>query len=166
MRHGAVCSQGIRRTSIRDLCDAAAISRPVLYYFYGSKQGLFRAVIRRACRHFTARLAAALNGNCGFRDKCRGLVELLFQDAIENPRLWRLMVASIWSPGVSANSDLAALRSKFSRKLNAEAMKAVVRGELRDSADDVSVPVLFGTLAFVVVNFLGTGKPDAFDLSR
>ncbi len=153
-------TNGFERTSIRDICVAAAISRPVLYYFYGSKQGLFRAVIRRACRHFNVRLAAALTGDGEFRQKCRHLVQLLFDDVFENPQLWRLMLASIWSPGASANRDLADMRSQFFRRLGAEAMKAVVRGELRDLSDAVSVQVLFGTVAFVVASFLGTGEPD------
>ncbi len=153
-------TSGFERTSIRDICNAAAISRPVLYHFYGSKQGLFRAVIRRACRHFNVRLATALTGDYEFRDRCRHLVQLLFDDAVNNPQLWRLMLASIWSPGASANRDLADMRTQFSRKLGAEAMKAVVRGELRDVSDAISVQILFGTVAFVVASFLGTGEPD------
>jgi AcrR family transcriptional regulator len=153
-------AKGFERTSIRDICESAAISRPVLYYFYGSKEGLFRAVITRTCRHFNAQLVMALNDDHEFGAKCRHLVARLFEDAVDHPQLWRLMLTSIWSPAAGGNPEIANLRTQFFRKLNAEAMKAAVRHEIRADCAAAVVHVVFGAVAFVAASFLSTGKPD------
>jgi AcrR family transcriptional regulator len=39
-------SKGFSGTSVREVCEAAGVTAPVLYYHFGSKEGLFEAVVK------------------------------------------------------------------------------------------------------------------------
>ena len=41
-------SQGYDATSVQAICDAAHITKPTLYHFYGSKEGVYNALIASA----------------------------------------------------------------------------------------------------------------------
>lgn len=53
--------RGFANVSIRDLCREAGTTAPVVYYYFGSKKGLFDAVARKqiSMRDFISRLATA-----------------------------------------------------------------------------------------------------------
>jgi len=40
--------KGFASTSVREICDGAGVTPPVLYYHFGSKEGLFEAVVEEA----------------------------------------------------------------------------------------------------------------------
>lgn len=47
--------RGYTRTSIREIIKAAGVTRPVLYYHFGNKEGLYRASVA-SCEHQVERL--------------------------------------------------------------------------------------------------------------
>jgi AcrR family transcriptional regulator len=55
-------AKGFLGASVREILQAADVSRPVLYYHFGSKEGLYLAVARRAATDYEAALARAAEG--------------------------------------------------------------------------------------------------------
>jgi AcrR family transcriptional regulator len=55
-------AKGFVGASVREILQAADVSRPVLYYHFGSKEGLYLAVARRAATDYEAALARAADG--------------------------------------------------------------------------------------------------------
>jgi hypothetical protein len=55
-------AKGFVGASVREILQAADVSRPVLYYHFGSKEGLYLAVARRAATDYEAALARAAAG--------------------------------------------------------------------------------------------------------
>lgn len=53
--------RGFLGVSVRDLLAAAKTCQPVLYYHFGSKEGLYLAVAQRVVRVYAASLAAAVS---------------------------------------------------------------------------------------------------------
>ena len=41
--------KGYAATTTREICQRAGITKPVLYYYFGSKEQLFREVVLDAC---------------------------------------------------------------------------------------------------------------------
>ena len=39
--------KGYHATSTREICEAAGVTKPMIYYYFGNKEGLCKAVIRR-----------------------------------------------------------------------------------------------------------------------
>ena len=46
--------KGYDATSVREICEAAGITKPTLYHFYGSKEGVYRAIVEGALERFRA----------------------------------------------------------------------------------------------------------------
>ncbi len=52
--------QGYDATSIRNIVEAAGVTKPTLYYHFGSKEGLAQALLTRPMTNFVARLRDCL----------------------------------------------------------------------------------------------------------
>lgn len=52
-------ARGYDGVCVRDLIDTAGVSRPTLYYYYGSKEGLFRAAVSQVIAELDEALARA-----------------------------------------------------------------------------------------------------------
>ena len=46
--------RGYDATSVREICEAAGITKPTLYHFYGSKEGVYRAIVEGPSSAFAA----------------------------------------------------------------------------------------------------------------
>ena len=51
-------SKGYDATSVREICEASGITKPTLYHFYGSKEGVYRALVETASGEQGARRTA------------------------------------------------------------------------------------------------------------
>src|SRR3990172_5085308 len=52
--------KGYDATSVREICEAAGITKPTLYHFYGSKEGVYRAIVDGALARFRADMVCPL----------------------------------------------------------------------------------------------------------
>src|SRR3954463_8435651 len=53
---GLFARHGYDATSVREIVEAAGVTKPTLYYYFGSKQGLVEAVLTKPMNDFVARL--------------------------------------------------------------------------------------------------------------
>lgn len=95
-------ARGFMGVSIRDIVDAAAVSRPVLYYHFGSKQGLYVATVRQAAAEFHAALDAVAAGDSGIEERIVRLCRAYALCRCE----WRLLPADAedHTPGTDATA--------------------------------------------------------------
>jgi AcrR family transcriptional regulator len=78
-------AHGYAGTSTQAIIAASRVSKPVLYYHFGSKAGLFRVIVDEAENQL---LAVILKSKAGASDVCSQLEEIcaaIFQFARENP---------------------------------------------------------------------------------
>ena len=53
-------SKGYDATSVREICEAAGITKPTLYHFYGSKEGVYRALVEGVLERFRSQVSGAV----------------------------------------------------------------------------------------------------------
>ena len=53
--------KGYDATSVREICEAAGITKPTLYHFYGSKEGVYRAIVEGALERFRAEMIQTIS---------------------------------------------------------------------------------------------------------
>ena len=90
--------------STRAVCEAAGVSAPSIYHYFGDKEGLLAAAVDSAMARFldSKRVAAAAVHD-DVADDLRAGWDNHLQFARENPGMYRLL----WSPAVSRESRAA-----------------------------------------------------------
>jgi len=153
--------KGYDATSVREICEAAGITKPTLYHFYGSKEGVYRAIVDGALERFQADLIHALGGEGSLRDRLVRMAQSYVEGTRREPELARFVMALIHnSPRSAPATDLVgfyqAILDALARTLDA----AVARGELRPGPTDVRLLVFMGALGEAMHGHLLVGRPD------
>lgn len=88
---------GYAATSIQTIVDNARVSKPALYYYFGDKAGLFRALVERAHdeRLRLMQEAAAKGGAVG--EKLENILTAVFEFTLKNRELMRLAFATAFA---------------------------------------------------------------------
>ena len=90
--------QGYDAVGVQEIVDAAGITKPTLYHYFGSKHGLLEAILEAHFTHLNSvvRAAAAYHGD--LPAALRNLTAACFQYARENPTFYRLQLALWFAP--------------------------------------------------------------------
>lgn len=92
--------KGYAGTSISDIVTSAGVSRPVLYYYFGNKAGLYKALISWATDERLRLMQEAAARGDVLADQLRELCATLFEFAHANRELMRLAFATaLAAPG-------------------------------------------------------------------
>src|SRR4026207_1873314 len=99
--------KGYEATSVREICEAAGITKPTLHHFYGSKEGVYRALVEGALERFRGGLPRALAGAVPPAEVPRGgrrgrMARAYVDAAMREPDLARFVMALSHNPQHSA----------------------------------------------------------------
>jgi AcrR family transcriptional regulator len=144
--------------STREVCDAAGVSAPSIYHYFGDKEGLLAAAVDFAvARYLESKREAAATVRDAVADDLRAGWDNHIQFARENPGMYRLL----WSPAVSRESRAGAeghetLRMVLERgasrgelQMSVETATRVVMAAVTGAAlSTISQPELFGDGSF------------------
>ncbi|MEP7284298.1 MAG: TetR/AcrR family transcriptional regulator [Chloroflexota bacterium] len=91
-------THGYDAVGVQQIVEAAGVTKPTLYYYFESKQGLLAAII---LEHAELLLAIVQNAAAYDHDITRSITELVtayFNYAQQNPVFYRMMLAMWFSP--------------------------------------------------------------------
>jgi len=153
-------TKGYDATSVREICEAAGITKPTLYHFYGSKEGVYRALVEGVLAPFSAEVERMLAGPGTVRERLRAIARVYFQRAGTQPELVRFIFGLVHNPPSSA-PDVAIPRfyESLVAKVAAVVEDGVRAGELTAGHTGVRMLVYMGALAEAVCGFLIIGQP-------
>jgi TetR/AcrR family transcriptional regulator len=153
--------KGYDATSVREICEAAGITKPTLYHFFGSKDGVFQALVTGAFDEFRQHVEQGLAGEGTLRDRLKLVARLLLADARERPKLWRFIHAVVWAPPSTAPSTSC---PEFYRSVVAILGRAIEvavdAGELAPGPTEIRLLALMGTLGEAGNGYVIGGQPD------
>src|SRR5687768_9550401 len=95
-------TKGYDATSVREICQAAGITKPTLYHFYGSKEGVYRALVEGVLAPFAAEVERLLAAPGTVRQRLRAVARVYFQRAGTQPQLVRFIFGLVHNPPSSA----------------------------------------------------------------
>ena len=152
--------RGYDATSVREICEAAKVTKPTLYHFYGSKEGVYQALVQGALTRFRADMLQALAGEGSLRAHLVGMARA-YVAAVREPDLARFLMALIHNPPRSAPAtDFVG----FYHGILAEAARvleaAVARGEIAPGPTEVRLLVFMGALGEAMHGYLLSGRPN------
>jgi len=117
-------SQGYDATSVRTIVEAAGVTKPTLYYHFGSKEGLAQALVTQPLTELIGRLDALVEGT---RDPVLALeasFEAHFAFAREDPDRARFVFALFFGP---LGSGLAGELTRLSNRMTETLKRSVDR---------------------------------------
>jgi len=157
--------KGYEAASVREICERAGITRPTLYYFFKSKEGIYRALIEDAAAEFHGQIARGLETEHTLEGQYKRIARTLFGDARERAPRWRFMFSLVWAtPRMPVVDQVFHSSYCHALQLLGRAMEAAVaRKEIGPGRTDVRLLVFMGSLGEALSGFLITGRPELTD---
>ncbi len=155
--------KGYDATSVREICEAAFITKPTLYHFYGSKDGVFQSLVQSGFREFRQLVDAAIATPGSLRHRVKWLTRSVFQSASQKPRFWRFMHSVIWAPPATAMTPTESCIQFYDgvvAELAKAAEEAVRSGEIAVGRTDVRMLVLMGAIGEAATGYVIAGRPE------
>ncbi len=152
-------TRGYDATSVREICEAARITKPTLYHFFRSKDGVFRAIVGQTLDDIHEQIRAALRAHDTVEAQLRDVVRTAFGAAREHPRLWRFVFGTVWCPTRAPVEDMHRRYEAISATLTAALEGGVARGEIAPGPTDIRLLTLMGTVSEALSGYLILGRP-------
>lgn len=127
---------GYDAVGVQELAQAAGVTKPTLYHYFGSKRGVLEAVITGGGAPLTADLRAATDYTGDLPLSLRRVVSSYARLAHANPRFYRLLLACSLAPPESEPYGLARTQLSAQRGLVETMFRAAAKdhGNMRGRA--------------------------------
>jgi TetR/AcrR family transcriptional regulator len=153
--------KGYDATSVREICEASGITKPTLYHFYGSKEGVYRALVDGTLERVREDMARAVEGEGPLRDQLRRLTLIYFEAARREPDLARFILALTHNPPSSApRTDFLQFYDGILALVAHAIKRAEDQGEVSTGPVEVRLLVFMGALGEAVHGYLLAGRPE------
>jgi AcrR family transcriptional regulator len=154
--------RGYDATAVREICEAAGITKPTLYHFYGSKDGVLQALVSSGFHRFRSLVDSALDTQGSFRDRLKVVARSVFDSASRQPHFWRFMHSVLWSPSRTALHTKACtdFYDGVVSAMASAADQAVKSGEISPGPSGVRMLILMGAISEAATGYVIAGKPE------
>ncbi len=152
--------KGYAATTVRELVAAAGVTKPVLYYHFGNKEGIYRAILEQALAEFEAHLAQQAAATGSVEARIASLLGGVYDLFLQHIPVVRLVHAVFYGPAEGAPPfDFEAFHRVYFAALRTLVAEGVARGELREvSVDDATL--LLQAVAAVCMDMELAGMPS------
>lgn len=147
--------KGFAATSVREIVLAAGLTKPALYYHFGSKEGLLRTIVDEGITEMEQKVHEYIDGAADAHEALVKFLEACFELASRRPQLASLMYQIIFgSEASSAGIDVSEI-ARRNRELVMSVVDRAVRERLipQESAENAGL-LLSGLLNIHLMAFL------------
>ena len=154
-------SKGYDATAVREICEAAGITKPTLYHFYGSKEGVYRALVEGVLERFRGQILEQLAQPGPVAGRLRHVARQYFAAARGQRDLMRFLFSIVHNPPASAPViDLSSFYEEIVRMVSEATEEGVRRGELAPGPTDVRMLLFMGALGEALCGWMLHGRPE------
>jgi len=137
--------KGYAATSVREIVQAAGVTKPTLYYYFRNKEGIFNAMMDEAVAANRAVLAEVRQSGGTATERIILLIDRVYTLALENALAVRAIDAIYYGPREEAPEfDFMQLHGEFDALLRSFVEEAMAGGELPPGDVDEVVLALVG----------------------
>jgi AcrR family transcriptional regulator len=136
--------KGYSATTTREIVAAAGVTKPVLYYYFRNKEGIYLELIRGAFAKFDALLDTSRSEKGSASERLLRLSDQIFSLFMENIEMARLMYSIYYGPHQGAPFfDFDTYHLKFQDTIRQLAKEGMRQGEFHKvNADDMMWAIL------------------------
>lgn len=143
--------KGYASTTVREIVEAAGVTKPVLYYYFGNKEGIYLALMGDAFAAFSAMLSDAGRGGGRARERILTLCDELYALTSAKLPLLRVMYAFYYGPPQGAPPfDFDAIHRDFQATVRTILDEGFRAGELRPVPVEDAMWAVVGTLNIAI----------------
>jgi TetR/AcrR family transcriptional regulator len=129
--------RGYAATTVREIVEAAGVTKPALYYHFGSKEGIFLAMMGEAVQEFEATATMALGTEGSAEERIVRFLDDMFALILEHLDVMRVLDAIYYGPPQGAPSfDFQAIHTRFIEVLGRLVRDGIESGEFRAGDPD------------------------------
>ncbi len=160
--------KGYATTSVGEIVARAGVTKPVLYYYFESKEGIFQALLAEAFRVQEELLAEAIQENGSVRGRILRLFKRIYEEVTERPHLFRILHILAFSPPQGMPYfDLESFHGRFVEALRMMVGEAQAQGEMPQGDTQDAAFLLLGTLSLCLdLDLCYPSRADADRLGR
>ncbi|MDY6850759.1 MAG: TetR/AcrR family transcriptional regulator [Thermodesulfobacteriota bacterium] len=156
---------GYAGTSVREIVAGAGVTKPVLYYYFGSKEGLFQSILEDAANLHRGIVEEVLQGSGDALDRFIRLFDRVYQDVHEHWDIFRMVHSLIYSPPQGApGTYLREFVLRTVEKIKDVYLQGLARNEVAE-ADPDTAAFLLTTLLYSSIGFR-FANPELSDPER
>ena len=151
--------KGYDAAAMREIAAAAGVTKPTIYYYFGSKEGLGHALVKRALGIVESMVLSAVEGPAPVAEKLVAFVDAHFRAARENESLARFIYSLSFAPLESLPGfDFDELLVASSNTLKEVLVEGVAQGRVDPDMVDEAGMMLTGFINIEMQFFLRHGK--------
>ena len=143
--------RGYAATTVRELVEEAGVTKPVLYYYFGNKEGLFLELMRTHFGRLEAMVDRHRQQRGGVREQLTAMLDEGFSFARENRDFFRLLHAVYFGPpGEAPFFDFDAYHQRYHDLIAELLAEGITRGQFRRvNAGDMAW-IILGTMEMAI----------------
>ena len=143
--------RGYSATTVRELVEAAGATKPVLYYYFGSKEGLFLELMRTHFGRLEAIIDRHRQGEGSVRARLTAMLDDGYVYVRRNRDFIRLMHAVYYGPpGEAPYFDFDAYHQRYHDLITRFLEEGIERGEFRPGNAGDMAWIVLGTMEIAV----------------
>jgi TetR/AcrR family transcriptional regulator len=139
--------KGYAATTVREIVEEAGVTKPVLYYYFGNKEGIYLELMRHALGHAEEVIESALESAGSARERIELLCDRTFALILDNLDFVRVMDSIYYGPPQGAPPfDFDEFHRSFENAVCTLVEEGMESGELRADDADVVTWAILGAL--------------------
>jgi len=145
--------RGYSGTSLQEIVSAARVTKPTLYYYFKSKEGLFNALLDYAYEECFKRMRAAVTRQTGVEEQLTEMLTSLFNFLRERQNLTRLAFSCAYAAAgeMPVNPEIKEKRRRNFEFIHDVIKQGLAAGTLDDRLDSRDLAYgIYGALGFHV----------------
>lgn len=126
-------SRGYAATSVREIVERAGVTKPVLYYHFTSKEGIYLALVGQLLGDFEALLAEGREHRGSARERVTAMCVDLYELVLERLDVVRFFYAVFYgAPQSAPYFEFQVFPNRFRAAVQAALREGLDEGELKD----------------------------------
>ena len=136
--------KGYAATTVREIVDSARVTKPVLYYYFQNKEGIYLELMRQTFSNVDYLVDFSRGEKGSTREKLLRFCDHAFSLFVQNIEAVRVMYAIYYGPHQGAPFfDFDAYHLKFQEAIRRLAEEGIRKGEFRKGeAEDITWAIL------------------------
>jgi TetR/AcrR family transcriptional regulator len=157
--------KGYANTSVREIVELAGVSKPILYYYFKSKEGMFRSILDYALKQQEHVLEEALKKPGSVLDRLIYLYRIMYRALMEDRNLFKLIHNLIFGPHQGADREgIEQYHRRITDAIKTIYIDGLAKGEVQEASPDEVAFLVLGLLDFCI--HLDYVHPELLDQKR